>query len=795
MQAHQYENKENISEIKGLTSQQVQERVNQGKVNTDTTVKTKSVKRIFYDNIFTLFNAVNIILLIMVILSGSYKNALFMGVVISNTAIGIFQEIRSKKSVDKLSILVSKKAVVLRDGKEQEILIEDIVLDDVIKLKRGDQIPSDSVVISGSVSVNESLLTGESDLIDKNKGDKLMSGSFISAGNCIARVCSVGADNYISKIHASAKYIKKVNSEIMNTLNKIIKICSFIIFPIGAVLFTRQYFVDYNFSKAIVATVAGMLGMIPEGLILLTSTVLAVSVIRLSQNKVLVQELFCIESLARVDVLCLDKTGTITCDMMNVENVIPFKENKPDEISIAIKSLAYSSTDENATVNALRDFVDNSGALKALSVIPFSSEKKWSGASFENSVSYIMGAAEFVLQEKFSQVSEIISKYEKEYRVLTIAKSSQLLQDAEIPSDIEPVAFVLIKDKIREEAPQTIKYFIEQGVTLKVISGDNVKTVANIAKSAGIKNADMAVDATTLKTDEEIFEAAEKYNVFGRVTPHQKEKLIKALKSHGHTVAMTGDGVNDVLALKEADCSVAMAAGSEAARNVAHIVLIDNNFSSMPKVVAEGRRTINNIQRSASLFLVKTIYSVLLSVLFMIIGYRYPFEPVQMSLISAMTIGLPSFALALEPNHDRVTGNFFYNIISKAFPAAITIVLNILAVTLCRYFFNYSDVVSSTMCVILTAVIGVLFIIRLSIPFNAYRTALLSIVCAGLALGMFFFSDLFSLCFLNFNQTIVLFVLALIAIILFLVFYRLFDSFFDKRLLKLQQQIKATDNK
>lgn len=795
MEAHQYENKENTSEIKGLTSQQVQERVNQGKVNTDTTVKTKSVKRIFYDNIFTLFNAVNIILLIMVILSGSYKNALFMGVVISNTAIGIFQEIRSKKSVDKLSILVSKKAVVLRDGKEQEILIEDIVLDDVIKLKRGDQIPSDSVVISGSVSVNESLLTGESDLIDKNKGDKLMSGSFISAGTCIARVCSVGADNYISKIHASAKYIKKVNSEIMNTLNKIIKICSFIIFPIGAVLFTRQYFVDYNFSKAIVATVAGMLGMIPEGLILLTSTVLAVSVIRLSQNKVLVQELFCIESLARVDVLCLDKTGTITCDMMNVENVIPFKENKSDEISIAIKSLAYSSTDENATVNALRDFVDNSGALKALSVIPFSSEKKWSGASFENGVSYIMGAAEFVLQEKFSQVSEIIAKYEKEYRVLTIAKSSQLLQNAEIPSDIEPVAFVLIKDKIREEAPQTIKYFIEQGVTLKVISGDNVKTVANIAKSAGIKNADMAVDATTLKTDEEIFEAAEKYNVFGRVTPHQKEKLIKALKSHGHTVAMTGDGVNDVLALKEADCSVAMAAGSEAARNVAHIVLIDNNFSSMPKVVAEGRRTINNIQRSASLFLVKTIYSVLLSVLFMIIGYRYPFEPVQMSLISAMTIGLPSFALALEPNHDRVTGNFFYNIISKAFPAAITIVLNILAVTLCRYFFNYSDVVSSTMCVILTAVIGVLFIIRLSIPFNAYRTALLSIVCAGLALGMFFFSDLFSLCFLNFSQTIVLFVLAIIAIILFLVFYKLFDSYFDKRLLKLQQQIKATENK
>lgn len=795
MEAHQYENMENTSEIKGLTSQQVQKRVNQGKVNTDTTVKTKSVKRIFYDNIFTLFNAVNIILLIMVILSGSYKNALFMGVVISNTAIGIFQEIRSKKSVDKLSILISKKAVVLRDGKEQEILIEDIVLDDVIKLKRGDQIPSDSVVIGGSVSVNESLLTGESDLIDKNKGDKLMSGSFISAGTCIARVCSVGADNYISKIHASAKYIKKVNSEIMNTLNKIIKICSFIIFPIGAVLFTRQYFVDYNFSKAIVATVAGMLGMIPEGLILLTSTVLAVSVIRLSQNKVLVQELFCIESLARVDVLCLDKTGTITCDMMNVENVIPFKENKSDEISIAIKSLAYSSTDENATVNALRDFVDNSGALKALSVIPFSSEKKWSGASFENSVSYIMGAAEFVLQEKFSQVSEIISKYEKEYRVLTIAKSSHFLQNAEIPSDIEPVAFVLIKDKIREEAPQTIKYFIEQGVTLKVISGDNVKTVANIAKSAGIKNADMAVDATTLKTDDEIFEAAEKYNVFGRVTPHQKEKLIKALKSHGHTVAMTGDGVNDVLALKEADCSVAMAAGSEAARNVAHIVLIDNNFSSMPKVVAEGRRTINNIQRSASLFLVKTIYSVLLSVLFMIIGYRYPFEPVQMSLISAMTIGLPSFALALEPNHDRVTGNFFYNIISKAFPAAITIVLNILAVTLCRYFFNYSDVVSSTMCVILTAVIGVLFIIRLSIPFNAYRTALLSIVCAGLVLGMFFFSDLFSLCFLNFNQTIVLFVLALIAIILFLVFYKLFDSYFDKRLLKLQQQIKATDNK
>lgn len=770
-------NKEKILQL-GLNDEQIKKRIDKGQINYDTSVPTKSIKRIFYDNIFTLFNLINIILFCLLIIVGSYKNMLFMGVIICNTVIGIVQEIRSKKSVDKLSILVSKKVMAVRNSSEIEIPIEDIVLDDVIFLKRGSQVPSDCIVIDGECYANESLLTGEADTIPKSEGSRLLSGSFVSAGECYAKVDKVGADNYASQIHSEAKYIKKVNSEIMNTLKKIIKVCSIVIFPVGIALFCAKFFLyGDTIASAVVSTVGALIGMIPEGLVLLTSSVLAVSVIRLTRSKVLVQELYCIETLARVDVLCLDKTGTITCDEMEVTKIVPFI-NEKDNINIALSSLSKSSSDDNSTIKAIREFSKGYDFVKSKNLIPFSSEKKWSGGYFENGESYVIGASEFIYKdrEKYKTVFDAIDTITEPVRILTLAKvSREITKDDEL-NDLTPMALILIKDKIRSNAKETIGYFIEQGVNLKVISGDGVSTVRNIAKEAGIEGADMAVDATTLKTKEDISKASEKYNIFGRVTPKQKKQLVKALQANGHTVAMTGDGVNDVLALKEADCSVAMAAGSEAARNVSQLVLINNDFSSMPKVVAEGRRTINNIQRSASLFLIKTIYSMVLAVLFIFISSAYPFQPIQLSFLGALTIGLPSFVLALQPNHDRIKGNFFANIISRAIPGAFTIIMNIVLVTFIgrNLGFNSSDI--STMAVYLSGFVGVLMVIRLSIPFNAIRITLLCVILAGLTIGIVFFPDLFSITPLNTFELIFTGILAAGSFVLFNLLYSVFTS-------------------
>lgn len=762
----------------GLNDKQVNERIAEGKVNIDASVPTKSVKRIIYDNVVTLFNIVNIILFVLLILVGSYKNMLFMGVVICNTAIGIIQEIRSKKSVDKLSILISKKVKAVRNSTEIEIPIEEIVTDDVIYLKRGSQVPSDCVVISGECYANESLLTGESDTIYKNKDAQLFSGSFISSGECYAKVNRVGKDNYASQIHSEAKYIKKVNSEIMNTLKKIIVFCSAAIFPIGIALFLTKYFLYNNtIETAVVSTVGALIGMIPEGLVLLTSSVLAVSVVRLTKSKVLVQELYCIETLARVDVLCLDKTGTITCDKMEVTEVVPLTHDK-NEINLALGSISRSSKDDNSTIKAIGEYSRNFKFLKTESIIPFSSEKKWSGAVFENGTSYIIGAGEFIFKdkEKYKDVFEKISSITEPVRILSLAKADRKITENDTLENLIPLALILIKDKIRPNAKKTIEYFAEQGVNLKVISGDGVNTVSNIAKEAGISGAELAVDATTLTTDESIKEAAEKYNVFGRVTPKQKKQLVKALQSNGHTVAMTGDGVNDVLALKEADCSVAMAAGSEAARNVSQIVLTNNDFSSMPKVVAEGRRTINNIQRSASLFLIKTIYSIVLAVVFIFVSSAYPFQPIQLSFIGGLTIGLPSFVLALQPNHERIQGNFFANIVSRAIPGAVAIITNIVLVTFVGRNFGFDNSDISTMAVYLTSFIGVLMVIRISVPFNAIRVCLISVIIGGLLGGFILLRDLLSLTPLNTFELIFLAVLAVLSFVLFNGLYSLFTS-------------------
>ena len=778
-------------ELRGLTSAEADQRKAEGKVNTASTVKTKSIKRIFIDNICTVFNGINVLLFILLMVVGSYKNLLFIGVVLFNTVIGIVQEIRSKKSVDKLTILTESKLSVLRDGEIVELSKDELVLDDIILLSRGNQVPADCILVDGECSANESLLTGESDLIAKKLGDELLSGSFIASGNCKCRVNRVGADSYAAKINNEAKYIKKNDSQILKAFKTIINICSIIIFPVGILMFVIKYFVQQQmFNDTVISTVGALVGMIPGGMILLTSTVLAVSVIRLAKKKVLVNEMYCIETLARVDVICLDKTGTLTAEIMNVHDTIPLDCEK-DEIMTALSSIAH--VDEvNATAEAVHAYTKDIEPLQCKHFTPFSSETKWSGGEFSNGRTYIMGAAEFVFsdKEKYAKVYQAIDEVKDTVRILVLAKSVNPLTDKTLPDDLIPMALILIKDQLRDNVQETVNYFKEQGVTLKVISGDSVKTVQNIAKDCGIEGAENAVDMSTVTTDEELAEVAERCNVFGRVTPAQKKKLLIALKEKGHKVAMTGDGVNDVLALKEADCSVAMAAGSEAARNVSQLVLVNNDFACMPQVVAEGRRSINNIERSSSLYLVKTMYSILLSLFFLFSTHIYPFEPIQLSLIGALTVGFPSFVLALQPNKNIVRGNFTYNIITRAAPAAICIALNIIVTALLSDPLGLSHAELSTMAVYTTSLIGLMLIVRLCIPFNALRGAMLALSTAGIIIATIFFRDFFKLTALSQSALIMQVITAVVIIVLFNLLYHFADKMIEKH--KRESSPKAT---
>lgn len=777
----------------GLSSEQAKKRFAEGLYNKESTLKTKTFGRIVRDNVLTLFNFINVALAVAIFYVGSYENALFMFVVIFNTLIGIIQEIRAKITIDKMSIISMTKVKVIRDGNKHKIPINEIVLDDIIELTQGDQVPTDCILVDGVCEVNESLLTGESDAIFKQNEDKLMSGSFLVSGTCLVRADRVGEDNYASKISNEAKYVKKVNSEIMQTLNKIIRIVSICIIPLGCILFFRQINIDGGVSlkQAVESTVAALIGMIPEGLILLTSTVLAVSVIRLSKYKVLVQELYCIETLARVDTLCLDKTGTITEGCMEVYDLIPYTDVKKEYLEELLSAYSAVSKDENPTMCAIKERFKKNTSLTATQVIAFSSDKKWSGVTFKDNGAFVLGAEEFIFGANSDIKKEMNVKVEDGYRVLVVACSGDDFNNRELPSNLKPVGLVVIKDKIRKEAKKTLEYFSEQGVDLKIISGDNVKTVAAIAKEAGLKTWSKYVDATTLTTDSEINDAAIKYSVFGRVTPKQKYKLVKALKKAKHTVAMTGDGVNDVLALKEADCSVAMASGSDAARSVSQLVLLDSNFASMPKVVAEGRRTINNIQRSASLFLVKTVYSFLLTIIFILIGAQYPFEPIQMTLISAFTIGMPSFILALEPNKERIKGRFFDNIMSKAIPGGVTVTLSMLVIVIVSSVFSLDNAQSSTLSVITTAFIGLLVLWKISQPFegavrfiyskenkkrkikfskpkNLVRFLLFCLMAVGLSVGVLCFKEVFRIVSLNWHMLTMLAITVTAAILIYI---------------------------
>lgn len=754
----------------GLTKEQVENRKKENLVNISSIPKTKSIKQIFLTHIFTLFNILNLGLGICIILVGSYRNLLFLGVVFCNTVIGIYQELKAKKIVDQLSLISEKKVNVIRNGREELINFEEIVLDDIVHYKLGNQIVADAIILSGTCEVNESFVTGESNSIIKKKGDYVLSGSFVVSGNIITKTEKVGKETYTASISDGAKYIKVVESEILQTIKKVIKILSIVIIPLGIFLFLKQTSLSGNsLETSVVNTVAALIGMIPEGLVLLTSTVFAVSVIRLSKFNVLVKELYSIEVLARVDTLCLDKTGTITEGSMEMYDIILFNDFEKKDIEKVLANLASNLKDENATMMAIKNMYMCENYEKADEIYSFSSEKKYSGIRINNDT-YILGAFDYLLNDDEIKVAK---KYTSENRVLALVKFDKLGTD--LKKNI-PMGLILIRDKIRNNAVKTIEYFKQQGVDIKIISGDNPETVSNISKRVGIIGYEKYVDASTLITDKDIEKAVKQYNIFGRVKPNQKEKIIYYLKKN-HTVAYVGDGVNDVLALKESDCSITFQNGSEAARNISNLVLLDSDFNSIPMIVAEGRRTINNIERSSTLFLVKTIYSSLLAIIFLFLNSAYPFIPIQLTLTSVLTIGIPSFILALEPNKERVKGHFFTNVISKSLPAALTIVINIIITIIVRGIFKFNEEQTSTICVLLTGLTGFILLYRISKPLNIIRFSLLLTMIVVFFSGVLGFRHLFELTIITPYMYIVVLILTIISYIIFNVMMDLIEKY------------------
>lgn len=798
----------------GLTNEQVQQRIEEGKINVNENPNTRSYKQIVRENVLTFFNFLNLALMIMVLLVGSYKNSMFMGIIVINTVIGIIQEVRAKKTLDKLAILTESKAVVLREGKKWSISTEKLVLDDILFLKTGDQVPADARVLEGSIEVNESLLTGESDNLQKNEGDELFSGSFVTSGEACCQVIHVGKDNYASQITSEAKEFKRHNSELRNSLNAILKTISVIIVPMGMLLFYKQYYIAGNgIRNAVVNMVAAVLGMIPEGLVLLTSVALTLGALALTRKNTLVQELYCIETLARVDTLCLDKTGTITAGTMCVEQVQPYVEGMeikaPDGANVSesestingaegetkeLTELAASEIqgaentgltvsgaqleltmgeiervmanmmsvlkDKNATADALHKRFSRRTDMPVDHCIPFSSDRKYSGVAFKEEGTYLMGAAQFLFPDGNEDLMKQCSAYGKEgLRVLVLAHSPNLNQENELPEGLKPVALFMLTDIIRDNAPETLAFFKDQGVDLKVISGDDPVTVSAIAKKAGLENADKYIDATTITTPEDMERAVAECSVFGRVTPQQKKEMVLALQKQKHTVAMTGDGVNDVLALKEADCSVVMAEGSDAAKNIANVVLMDSNFAAMPEIVNQGRRVVNNIRTAASMFLIKTIFSVLLCLITIFWGDSYPFEPIQMSLISVCAVGIPTFLLAQENNFNKIESGFLRYVFMNAFPAAVTITGCVFTIMLVCQNVYHSNVMLSTACFLVTGWNYMAALKTVYAPLSRYR----KIIIYGMQFIFFFAAvcvqNLLALGSLEFGMIILVFIL------------------------------------
>lgn len=753
----------NSINITGLTDEEVRQRVEEGFTNRTDISTDKTTKEIVISNVFTYFNLIFLVITILLIMVGSFRNLTFLPIIIGNTVIGIVQEIRAKKTLEKMSLLNAPHADVIRNGSVKQISTDELVKDDVILLTAGKQICADAVVISGNIQVNESLLTGEADEVEKTEGSTLMSGSFVVSGECYARLEKVGNESYISKLSLEAKSMGgKEQSEMIRSINLIVKWVGIVIIPIGLILFWQSHFVNgESITKSVTSTVAAIIGMIPEGLYLLTTVALALSTMKLARKKVLLHDMKSIETLARVDVLCVDKTGTITEPDMKLKEIFLCKNSGADgtqtaltldELKSLILDYANASVDNNATMLALKAYAadtltNNTSALHrtAVSQQAFSSSLKYGSVTFSDGT-YLLGAPEFIMHEDFARIEEEIIPYaDKGDRVLLFARYNGENVENGINGSVTPLGFVALANPIRANAVKTFEYFKSQGVAIKVISGDNPRTVSRIAIQAGIESAESFVDAATLDTEDKIADVVNKYTVFGRVTPKQKKQLVKALQAKGHTVAMTGDGVNDILAMKDADCSVAMASGSEAAAQAAQVVLLDSDFAHMPDVVYEGRRVVNNIQRSASLFLVKNIFSLLLSLFSVILMVTYPLEPAQVSLISMFTIGVPGFLLALEQNKDRIKGHFITNVMLKALPGGLTDVIAVGALVVCGEVFCISDASIGTIATLVLSVVGFMILFKISEPLNGMKYAVIIGNIAGLVFSGFFLKKLFAL--------------------------------------------------
>lgn len=751
----------------GLTAQQVQEHRMHGWTNQPVDPPSKTTKEIIRENVFTYFNLIFLVLAVLLCLVGSFRDLTFLPVIVLNTLIGIIQETRAKKVLDNLTMLNAPHAMVIRDGKKSQINAEDLVVDDIVIFEAGNQVCADAEVCAGEVQVNESLLTGESDEVTKRKGDQLMSGSFIVSGQCHARLDKVGADSYISRLTLEAKAMQNTEqSEMIRSLDKLVKWVGVAIIPIGIILFIQAFvFQGEGFRSSVTSMIAAVIGMIPEGLYLLASVALAVSSIRLAQKKVLLHDMKCIETLARVNVLCVDKTGTITENTMEVQDVIPtkeYEEGKLRPLSELLGDFTAAQSSDNITMEAMKRYFKIVSGKKAVAKTGFSSASKYSSVTFEEA-SYVLGAPEFVLKEQYENYEEAISAHaSKGARVLVFGTAKEEPDGKPLKEAVTPLAYVLLANPIRQEAKETFTYFAEQGVEVKVISGDNPLTVSEVAKEAGIAGAERYVDASTLHTEEEMRAAVLNNAVFGRVTPNQKRKFVQILKEEGKTVAMTGDGVNDVLALKDADCSIAMASGSDAAAQASQLVLLESDFSCMPEVVLEGRRVVNNIQRSASLFLVKNIFSFLLSLVSFVFMFTYPLEPSQISLISMFTIGVPAFFLALEPNKNIIKGHFLTNVFLKALPAALTDVLAVGALVIFGRTFGVSSADISTAATMLLSIVGFMILYTISAPMNVLRGVILGGCIVGLLFCSIFLNDLFAITGMT-TKCVMLFVVFAIA--------------------------------
>ena len=764
----------------GLTSADVEKRIREGRVNTATESPGKTVGQIFFTNLITFFNLLNVAFFVLILMVGSYKNGLFMFVIVINSAVGIFQELRAKKTLDSMAILTASHAEVVRDGEHKKIDIYELVEDDLIVLQSGDQIPTDCRVVDGEIECNESLLTGESDNVNKKKGDSVYSGAFVTSGRALCQVVHVGKDNYIETIAGEAKKTKKINSQLRNSINQILHLVSYFIVPLCAALFAKMYFLLHQPLKlSVESMVTSGIGMIPEGIVLLTSAALTLGVVRLARKRTLVQELYCIETLARVDMLCLDKTGTLTEGTIKVEKEVPVGSSSED-MALGFAGILASQDTFNATSEGIAEYYkDRTSTWEKRFVIPFSSERKYSGASFTGHGTYYMGAQQFLLPED-EELHEMILPYMNNgYRVIILCHSDADVTDYSLPEDLKAVGFLVMSDVIRKDCEKTLAYFREQGVDLKIISGDDPITVSRIAMKCGLEHADRYCDVSQIKTREEMEEALRKCVVFGRVKPDQKKLMVECLHDAGHTVAMTGDGVNDVLALKAADCSIAMASGSEAAKHTANIVLLDSDFSSMPDVVNEGRRVINNICSAASMYLIKTTFSVLLTLGTLLIGHHYPFQAVQLSIISGCAVGIPTFFLQLEPTFRKIKNNFMELVFRNALPAGIVIAIVTLMITnIGIRFSGENPAMLSTICVLCIGWIYFFMLKRIYSPMSNYR----KVVCYVME-GVYLIVMIVSQHILELTSVSVAGIMILVAVITFApILIDVFETVYDRKI-------------